>query len=512
MAKKNVEKAGNAGKAETGAVPFDPARYAGAIAKIEALARKAGFTLPPGASEKAIAKAEAKLGVTFPHEVRAYYLAHDGGPDEVPMFNGRALLGLEGMLHQWGVWKEVMEEVGDENDDSVEPDPGVQQKWWIPEWIPVTMDFGGNNEMIDLAPAKRGKVGQVICVWHDDDSRTVDGEDFLSWLQEQTWGDGEAAAADDDDEDDEDEDDEDEDDESDDEESDDEGSDDEESGVAEAAYDATVPSPKALAPSKGKAGKYVFLFQLGKGAKVGDERVPAAFTTSPCYFYRDDQKALAKHLSAIDEPDVDEDEGELTFSAIEAFIEEHNLRRQLYTDAEAETDEEYSESHGFHAGATYEEAKAALARGGFRVVDLMDPPGVARDIADLARRLDMASLDLVIDGLAPDAESLGDQADGAGRIIAAAFARDGAAALTEAIKIAAPAWTDGERDRLLLIAGHTGRAYALEADDDAAALAGVRKLIAAIPPTNNAAVRKHLQAWELGGAGAPAEKAKPKKR
>ena len=494
MAKKKVEEVGDAGKAAKGkkTAHFDRAKYAAAIANIEALAKRAGIALPPGASEKDIAATEAELGVTFPPELRAFYLAHDGGPDSVPVFNGRALLSLKSIVNHWEVWKEVVDAGDAEDDESATPDPGIQQKWWSPAWIPVTTDFGGNNEMVDTAPAKGGKIGQVICVWHDDDSRSIDGEDFLSWLQEQPWGDGEVGEG------------------AGDEDEDEDARDDD---AEEEPYDTKATSS---APLQGKAGKYVFLFQLGKGAKVGKQRVPAAFTTAPCYFYRDDHKSLAKHLDAIDEPDVDEDEGELTFSAIEAFVEEHALRRQLYTDAEAETENEYSESHGFHAGASYEEAKAALARGGFRVVDLSRPTGVARDVEEIARRLDMSSTELVIAGLAPDAEGLGDQANAVGWILSAALARDGAAALTAALRIAAPSWTEAERDRLLLIAGHAGREHAREAEDDTAkeaALSGLRKLIAAIPPTKNATVQKQLAAWGLaGGAALPVEKAKPKKR
>lgn len=163
-------------------------RYAARIAKIEAAAKKAGVVLPPGASEAAIAAAEAKLGVAFPAEVRAFYLAHDGGPKNALVLGGRlGLLSIEAIVEQWAMWKGLLddEELGD--DDEAEPERGIQQRWWIPAWVPVTYDFGGNHCAIDFAPANGGKRGQIIEFWHDDGSRTLEGGDFLSWLEKQTW-------------------------------------------------------------------------------------------------------------------------------------------------------------------------------------------------------------------------------------------------------------------------------------------------------------------------------------
>jgi hypothetical protein len=43
------------------------------------------------------------------------------------------------------------------------PDNGfVQFTWWHPGWLPLAMDSAGNLYCIDLAPAERGTIGQVI--------------------------------------------------------------------------------------------------------------------------------------------------------------------------------------------------------------------------------------------------------------------------------------------------------------------------------------------------------------
>jgi predicted DNA-binding WGR domain protein/cell wall assembly regulator SMI1 len=167
---------------------FDAKKYAARIAKIEANAKKAGYTLPKGANEKAIAKAEAALGFTFPPEVRAFYLAHDGGSDDGDYIcAGRELLSLEGIVGQWKIWKDLFDK-GEFEDAEGDVDAGVQEAWWIPAWIPVTYDGSGNHDIIDLAPAEGGKVGQILSFYHDDDPRTIVGPDLLTWLEKVKWG------------------------------------------------------------------------------------------------------------------------------------------------------------------------------------------------------------------------------------------------------------------------------------------------------------------------------------
>lgn len=167
------------------------------LAAIDVAAAKGKVKLPKGASPKAIAAAEKALGVSFPEEVRAFYLRHDGGGDE-SICDERQLLSLEGMVSEWKVWKQLLDGGDFGANDHGSPDPGVQKKWWIPQWLPVTYDGSGNHHVVDLAPAKRGKVGQILSFWHDDDPRTIVAPDLLTWLAEQAvWGDPEAEDEDD---------------------------------------------------------------------------------------------------------------------------------------------------------------------------------------------------------------------------------------------------------------------------------------------------------------------------
>jgi cell wall assembly regulator SMI1/predicted DNA-binding WGR domain protein len=166
-------------------LPKDPSSL---IARIEEKAKKANVKLNRGASEKAIAAAEKALGAQFPEEVKAFYRAHDGSDDDCTV-EARELLSLTRIVSEWKVWKDLLDKGTFGDNDHSEPDDGVQQKWWIPEWIPMTYDGSGNHHVLDLAPGKGGTRGQIMSFWHDAGERTVEGKDFLSWLAGAEWGD-----------------------------------------------------------------------------------------------------------------------------------------------------------------------------------------------------------------------------------------------------------------------------------------------------------------------------------
>ena len=89
-------------------------------------------------------------------------------------------------MRQWAIWKELFDD-GVFEEEEVSADKGVQETWWSLGWIPVTYDFGGNHDVVDLDPAKGGKRGQIVSVWHDDESREIEGDSFLAWLADAKW-------------------------------------------------------------------------------------------------------------------------------------------------------------------------------------------------------------------------------------------------------------------------------------------------------------------------------------
>lgn len=165
------------------------AEQAKLITKIEAAARAAGVELPAGASAKAFADLEKKLGFELPAEMRAWYLAHDGGGSDF-VLGGRELLSLRRIAAEWKIWKDLLDRGTFGDNAHSEPGRGVQQKWWIPEWVPVTYDGAGNHDVVDLAPGEGGQWGQVLSFWHDDPRREVVGGSFLTWLAGREWGGG----------------------------------------------------------------------------------------------------------------------------------------------------------------------------------------------------------------------------------------------------------------------------------------------------------------------------------
>lgn len=171
-----------------------PAAKAGAtdaaVRRIEAKAKKAKVALGEGASDTAIAAAEEALGFALPEVVRAFYRRHDGA--DAPAVAGRELLSLTRMVGEWTIWKQLLDNGTFEDNDHGEPGPGVQKRWWIPEWVPVTYDGAGNHHVIDCAPGEGGTVGQIVDFWHDEPSRCVVGKDLVTWLAEAEWGDPDA--------------------------------------------------------------------------------------------------------------------------------------------------------------------------------------------------------------------------------------------------------------------------------------------------------------------------------
>jgi cell wall assembly regulator SMI1 len=137
--------------------------------------------LRPGASEEQIRSAEEAMGVSFPDEVKAAYRIHDGCSGAGFLY-GWEWLSLERMVSEWKVWKDLLDG-GDFDGINSRPHRAIRNDWWHPSWIPLTYDGGGNHHCLDLAPAKRGRVGQIIMMWHDDSERPLEADSFAAWLE-----------------------------------------------------------------------------------------------------------------------------------------------------------------------------------------------------------------------------------------------------------------------------------------------------------------------------------------
>lgn len=138
--------------------------------------------LQPGATEAAIQKAEAFLGVEFPEDVKASYRIHNGQSGGSNLIYAWELLSLERTLEEWQVWQELFAQGEFEFSES-QPRGPIRTYWWNPFWIPLTDNGAGDHHCLDLDPAPGGEVGQIIAVWHNYPDRYVIANSFQTWLE-----------------------------------------------------------------------------------------------------------------------------------------------------------------------------------------------------------------------------------------------------------------------------------------------------------------------------------------
>lgn len=143
--------------------------------------------LKKGATKAQIAKLEKDLGVKLPPPYVESLQIHESqqeGTDIIPdSFGSFYLLGAKESVADWKVWNEV-QDCGDFKNSKAKPDPGVANDWWNRGWIPFASNGGGDHLCLDLAPAKKGHVGQIIEVRHDRDTRRILAPDFATWLSQ----------------------------------------------------------------------------------------------------------------------------------------------------------------------------------------------------------------------------------------------------------------------------------------------------------------------------------------
>jgi cell wall assembly regulator SMI1 len=135
--------------------------------------------LGAGASPAAIRRAEARLQVRLPDDVRASYAVHDGsGFCALLPF---PLLSLQRMVQEWTNWRELRQQGTFKGAEST-PEGPIKTDWWNVRWIPFTHDGGGNHQCLDLDPAPGGNAGQVINFDHEVGATGVLAPSFRAYL------------------------------------------------------------------------------------------------------------------------------------------------------------------------------------------------------------------------------------------------------------------------------------------------------------------------------------------
>lgn len=142
-------------------------------------------SLAKGAKADQIKQLERQLNMKLPQEFVESYAIHDGQKEDCDLipddFGTFYLLRLKDIPKQWKVWNQLNDN-GEFAENTATPDKGVAADWWNRGWIPFASDGGGDHLCIDLAPAKGGKVGQVIQMCHDQSDRKLIAPSFAAWL------------------------------------------------------------------------------------------------------------------------------------------------------------------------------------------------------------------------------------------------------------------------------------------------------------------------------------------
>jgi cell wall assembly regulator SMI1 len=139
------------------------------------------FLLADGAAAEDIAATEAHLGLRFPPELVASYRLHNGSRETAVLGYGYSLLPLAEVVAQWGIWKRLVDEGTFEGTVPDSPS-AVRKVWWNVKWIPFTHNGGGDHHCVDMDPAARGTVGQVIQFNHEVGVHSVLAPDFATYL------------------------------------------------------------------------------------------------------------------------------------------------------------------------------------------------------------------------------------------------------------------------------------------------------------------------------------------
>ena len=145
-------------------------------------------SLQKPATNREIASTEKSLGVKFPEDLKKSYRVHNGQARRSSLIvdNGTFyFLSLEEVIREWKIWVDLVASGTFDPVDCRCEDGIKSDAWFNKKWIPVFSDGGGDFYCVDMAPAKGGRVGQIILVEHEDGGRTVKASslrDLLSQL------------------------------------------------------------------------------------------------------------------------------------------------------------------------------------------------------------------------------------------------------------------------------------------------------------------------------------------
>jgi cell wall assembly regulator SMI1 len=127
-----------------------------------------------------IAKAERRLGLVLPRDLRESFACHDGD-GESGVIGGWYLMSLDHCCREAKLMRRLVDE-GAFAGATAAPHARITSEWWSKRWVPIVSSGSGHSLCVDLAPQPGGHVGQVILFFHDDEKRLLVAESVADWL------------------------------------------------------------------------------------------------------------------------------------------------------------------------------------------------------------------------------------------------------------------------------------------------------------------------------------------
>jgi cell wall assembly regulator SMI1 len=115
--------------------------------------------LPCGVSESEIKKVEAAIDAKLPPDVHRSYAVHDGSGKIGFAFG--LLLSLAQLVNSW-LGFQNSRRMGYYEGRRSKPTGPIKSDWYNPLWIPIFTNEEGEFVLLDLDPAPKGKVGQLV--------------------------------------------------------------------------------------------------------------------------------------------------------------------------------------------------------------------------------------------------------------------------------------------------------------------------------------------------------------
>lgn len=156
-----------------------------ALAKVSP---RAAAKLRKPATSKALAALAAALDGPVPVELAASLSIHDGQDDKARLpvvFVKTAwfLLPAAGIVSAFEALEQLAADGEFDDREGSNQDGFVQPKWWSAKWVPFAVNAAGDHLCIDLGPTRKGKAGQLLWWYHDEDFREREHVDLTSFLR-----------------------------------------------------------------------------------------------------------------------------------------------------------------------------------------------------------------------------------------------------------------------------------------------------------------------------------------